>query len=459
VKAKTSTAERAVSVALGATCALAGAKIAVGWATGSLAVLSQALDSVVDVVALILLFIAVRVAAKPADDEHHYGHGKAENLAAFVQTLVIAAVVVRVAVEAVQRLTSPATTPSTPWFAFALLATSAAVDLVRVRILASAARAESSDALAAGALNFITDVGTALVALVSLGFVRAGFARADAVGALLVAAAVVVGVARVGKRSVDVLMDRAPAPVAAIAAAAAATPGVAETRRVRVRGSGSRLFTDVTVSAGRTSSLERAHDIAERVEQRIERVAPGADVVVHVEPVSETSGLVEQVQAAASRVDGVHEVHNVLVRRVRTDGTDELHVTLHAKASADISLGQAHALSDEIERAVSDELEGDVRVDTHIEPLEPTTVGLDVTSERPDIAAAVRRVALEEPDVLDCHEVLVSSSDGTLAVVAHVAGRNDLPLERIHDASQRIEKTLHGLFPEIGSVLIHFEPA
>jgi cation diffusion facilitator family transporter len=454
-----SAGERAVVGALAATCVLAVAKVATGVATSSLAVLTQALDSVVDIVALALLFFAVRIAAKPADDEHHYGHGKAENLAAFVQTLVLGAIVVRVAMEAVQRLGGPVSSPSTPWYAFALLALSAAVDVARVRMLSAAARTQGSDALRAGALNFITDVGTALVALASLVLVRAGVERADAIGALVVAGAVVVGVVRLGKRSVDVLMDRAPAPVTAIIAAAAATPGVAEARRVRVRGSGNRLFTDVTVSAGRTSSLERAHDIAEQVERRIERVAPGADVVVHVEPASETSGLVERVQAAASRIDEVNEVHNVLIRQVEHDEGRGLHVTLHAKANPQISLGQAHALSDEIERAVASELGGHVRVDTHIEPLASTSVGHDVTRDRLDIAEAVRRIALEEPDVVDCHEVLVSSSNGSLAVVAHVEGRKELPLERIHDASQRIEKALHGAFPEIGSVLIHFEPA
>jgi cation diffusion facilitator family transporter len=451
--------ERAVIGALAATCVLAVAKVATAIATASLAILSQALDSVVDIVALALLFFAVRIAAKPADEEHHYGHGKAENLAAFVQTLVLAAIVVRVAIEAIERLGGTAPNPSTPWYAFALLALSAAVDLARVRMLSAAARAQGSDALRAGALNFIADVGTTLVALASLVLVRAGVNRADAIGALVVAAAVAVGVVRLGKRSVDVLMDRAPPPVTAIIAAAAATPGVAEARRVRVRGSGSRLFTDVTVSAGRTSSLERAHDIAERVERRIERVAPGADVVVHVEPASETSDLVERVQAAASRIDGVNEVHNVLIREVEDDGGKGLHVTLHAKADPDISLGQAHGLSDQIERSVASELSGKVRVDTHIEPLESTSIGWDVTRDRPDITEAVRRIALEEPDVIDCHEVLVSSAGGSLAVVAHVEGRRELPLGRIHDASQRIEKALHSAFPEIGSVLIHFEPA
>ncbi|MDQ4142334.1 MAG: cation-efflux pump [Actinomycetota bacterium] len=451
--------QRTALLALGITCLLTLAKLAVWISTSSLAVLSQALDSALDIVALGLVFFGVRIAAKPADDSHHYGHGKAENLVAFTQTLFLAAVVVGVAFEAVARLRRPSEPIEVPWFALALLATSALVDVVRVVWLLRAARREGSDALGAGALNIATDVGTAAVALVSLVAVRAGIEDADAIGGLVVAAAVAVAATRLGRRSVDVLMDRAPGgPVRAIEDAAGSAPGVAEARRVRVRASGQQLFADVTVAAARTASLERAHDIAERVEREIEAVAPGADVVVHVEPASETSGLVERVQAAASRVDGVHEVHNVLVHAFDENGKTRLQVSLHAKVGRGVSLADAHDLSEEIEETVSREIGPDARVDTHIEPLESTTLGKDVTEDRGDIVDDVIEAALQETDVQDCHEVLVTSAGEGLSIVAHVRGRRDLPLERIHDASERIENRIRSAHVEVGSVLIHFEP-
>jgi cation diffusion facilitator family transporter len=450
---------RAAGVALLLTALLAAVKLAAWGLTGSLAVLSQALDSLVDIVSLGLVFLAVRIASKPADATHHYGHAKAENLAAFTQTLVLGAVVLGVVIESVHRLaTAPPEIHGAP-FAIALMALSALIDVGRARLLTRAARAEGSDALEAGALNIVGDIGTAFVALVSLVLVRRGIEQADAIGALLVAAAVTVAGVRLGKRSVDVLMDRAPgAPVEAIAAATKAAPGVAETRRVRVRSSGHKLFADVTVAAGRTASLERAHDIAEGVERQIERVAPGADVVVHVEPAPETTGLVERVQAAASRVDGVHEVHNVSVSSLGQQG-GPLRVALHAKAMAGLSLQEAHNLSDAVERSVQGELGGGVRVDTHIEPLEGAATARDVTASRPDLVEAVRRIALAQPVVTDCHEVLVTAQrDGMISVVAHVRGRPELPLAAIHDASTRIEQAIHSEDEEVGPVLIHFEP-
>lgn len=452
--------QRAVLGALAVTLALAAAKVVVGLTISSLSVLAQAMDSVVDIVTLGLLYVALRVAAKPADESHHYGHGKAENLAAFTQTVLLGAIVAVLAFESIRRLAEPMPAVDAPLYAIGLLAASIAIDLVRIGLLTKMARARGSDALRASALNFTTDVGTALVALASLVAVRAGFEHADPIGSLLVCAAVAVAVTRVAKRSVDVLMDRAPqARIAAIEEAAAGAPGVSEARRVRVRETGRQLFADVTVAAGRTASLERAHDIAEAVEREIERVAPGTDVVVHVEPTPESNTLVERVHAAASRVEGVHEVHNIFVQSFTEAGNPRLHITLHAKGPASASVKEAHELADHIEALVERELGAGTRVDAHIEPMERTTHAQDVTEERGDIVEGLRDVARDEPDVLDCHEVIVTDTGGRLTVVAHVHSRGDLSLAALHDASERIETQLMARYPDLARVLIHFEPS
>lgn len=451
--------ERAALISLGVTVCLVLLKFAVWAATDSLVVLTQAFDSLLDIVALGLVFLGVRLANKPADETHHYGHAKAENLAAFTQTLLIGVVVVGISFESINRLAGTTPEVSAPWYALALLFFSIAVDAGRVVFLLRTAAAEGSDALKAGALNIAGDVGTAVVALGSLALIRNGMEEADPFGSLLVGLLVAIAALRLGKRSVDILMDRAPtAKVAEIERAASEAVGVREMRRIRVRSTGEQLFADVTIATQRTNSLEHAHEIAERVEAAIEEVAPGTDVVVHVEPATEASGLVERVQAAASRVDDLHEIHNISVHAFDDEGRRRLHVTLHAKVAGSTSLKDAHDVADRIEDAIVGELGAEVRVDAHIEPLETTSFARDVTTERPDVAAAVQEIAIAEPDVLDCHEVLVTLTGSTLAVIAHVTGRANLALSKMHDASERIENALHARFPELGDVLIHFEP-
>lgn len=457
---KTRRGEQAVLLALIVSALLAVSKLVVWALTSSLVVLSQALDSILDVVILILLLVSLRVAAKPADESHHYGHGKAENLAALLQAIFLALVLGAVAKEAVDRLISAPPKTNAPWYAIALLGGSLVIDIFRVRLLASAAREQNSEALRAGALNMSGDIATAIVALLALGLVRAGLTEADAVGSIVVSAGVAAASFRVVKRSVDVLMDRAPiARAEMITEAAGRVPGVTETRRVRTRGNDRELFVDVTVATSRTASLERAHDVAEGVEEEISRVAPGSDVVVHVEPGREGSDLMERVQGAASRVEGIQEVHNVLIHESIDGLTTRLYVTLHAKAGPGTLLQDAHRLSDRVETAVLEELGSGVRVDTHIEPLQPSEPGKDVTGERADIVRMLRGLVLEQPAVMGCHDVLVTAVHGHLSVVAHVTGEEDLPLDQIHEASRVIESKLRAVYPEVGPVLIHFEPA
>src|SRR5918992_3844749 len=156
-------AERAALAALVVTVLLSLAKLAVWIATSSLAVLSQAVESAFDIVALVLMLLAVRIAVRPADASHHYGHGKAENLAAFTQTIILLVIVGGIVVEAISRLGGAPAPVEAPWYALALLGLSAVVDAFRVSVLLRAARSEGSEALKAGAVEFPPDIRPAIV--------------------------------------------------------------------------------------------------------------------------------------------------------------------------------------------------------------------------------------------------------------------------------------------------------
>lgn len=450
-------AERAALIALLISVALTIVKLAVWQRTGSLAVLSQTLDSALDVVAMALVYLGVRVAAKPADHDHHYGHAKAENLVALLQTMLLGAVALGIVWEAVRRIRSGASSVEVGNLAFALFLGTVVVDAGRVVYLLAAARTEGSQALRAGALNFAGDIGTALVTLGSLAAVRAGVALADPIGAVLVGGAVAVAAVSLGRRATAVLMDKAPDRdlLAAVEAAVAEVPGVTEARRVRLRGEPGSLFGDITVAADLSASLERAHDIADGVERAVARQAPGADVIVHVEPADAPSALLERIRAAAARVPGVFEVHNIRVHRLAGGA---LHVTLHAKVPTASSLREAHGASRAISGEVGALLGPGARVDAHMEPLERASHGTDVTARRADIVADVRRLAARSDGVLGCEDVLVTAVDGELAVTLHIVGHGDAPLAGIHAASERIEHDVRALHPEVGAVTVHFAP-
>src|SRR4051795_12015461 len=228
---------RTALVSVLAACALIGLKLAGGFATGSLGLLSEAAHSGTDLVAALLTFFAVGVAGRPADTGHHFGHGKAEHLAALGEGAILVLVSLVIAWRAVLRLTGHASPHvDATWVAFLVIGIVIVVDISRTIVSTRAARRYDSAALASNALHFGSDLAGSGAVLVGLLFARHGYPKGDAVAALFVAALVLTAAGRLMRRNVDVLMDRAPADAEETARLPLGRPGAAAgLRRARVR--------------------------------------------------------------------------------------------------------------------------------------------------------------------------------------------------------------------------------
>src|SRR5690242_4048104 len=218
-----------------AAAALVAIKLTAGILTGSLGLAAEAAHSATDLVAALLTLFAVRVAVRPADREHHYGHGKAEHLAALAESAVLMLVSVAIAGGSLRRLIGEgAGDVHVTWLALVVIGVVICIDLSRAVVSARAARRLESAALASNALHFASDLAGSLAVLVGLVLVHVGYPEADAIAALFVAVIVVAAAIRLARRSVDVLMDRASGE-AEVAVRQALAPLNVEVRRVRVR--------------------------------------------------------------------------------------------------------------------------------------------------------------------------------------------------------------------------------
>ncbi|HVC99808.1 MAG TPA: cation diffusion facilitator family transporter [Candidatus Dormibacteraeota bacterium] len=446
---------RAQRVALGSL--LVGAliclgKLVVGILTGSLGMLSEAAHSGFDVVASGFALVAVRAARRPADADHLYGHGRAENLAAYTEGLVLLATAGGIAVEAVRRLLGHPSTVNAASYAIALLLAAMVVEGIRAVVLRAAGRAAGSDALAADAQNRVADVLASLGVVAGLVGVRYGYWWADAVAALVVAGLVAVAAVRILRQAGDELMDRAPAGAeAGLRHVIGGVSGVKEVRSVRVRRAGGRLIGDARVAARRTLSVEAAQGLTGRIQAAAERELPGMDLVLVVEGQMDEANMVERIHAAATRLGDFRDIHNVTVEQ-EDDGS--LHLTLHAKLPSQLPLDQAEHLSAELEAALRTELPEASRVDIHLEPLEPDVVaGKDVTASRVELAQRIRLVAASQADVLRCRDVELSSRDGRITAHVVVEMAPAVSLERAHLVEDELERQILLEEPELEDVV------
>ena len=276
-----------------AAVALTAMKTVVGLLTGSLGILAEAAHSGLDLVAALMTYIAVRISGKPADRSHLYGHGKVENLSALLETLLLLVTCGWIIREALHRLFFHKVEVEVTFWSFAVMAISIVIDYSRSRMLARTAKKYNSQALEADALHFETDVWSSTVVIAGLVCVKLGewapwlgwLRAADAVAALGVSVLVIWVCWQLGRRTVDALVDSAPAGMEErILAAVSVVPGVVDCHNIRVRYSGPVLFIDLHVLVDGRQTLFQAHALTETIEGVIQQIVPHADVTVHPEP-------------------------------------------------------------------------------------------------------------------------------------------------------------------------------
>lgn len=264
---------------------LTGSKLAIGLLTGSLGILSEALHSALDMVAAVITFFSVRVSDKPADFDHRYGHGKVENLSALIETLLLLVTCIWIIYEAVQRLATGKTHLEVTIWSYIVVLVSIVIDFTRSRALMKAAKKHNSQALEADALHFSTDIWSSAVVFMGLIVANFGYHSADAVAALFVACIVIYVSIRLGKRSIDALLDTAPFDhVKTIENVVSEITEVKKYHDLRVRMSGADVFVDMCIHVDPRLTIEKAHIISDEIERRICNVIERCIVHIHQEP-------------------------------------------------------------------------------------------------------------------------------------------------------------------------------
>lgn len=284
-KDRVSSPQRTALISVIAAATLVAIKLVVGLLSHSLGVLAEAIHSATDLAAAMLTLFAVRVARRPADREHPYGHGKAEHLSALGEGAILIGASIAIAIESVYRLTGHGPRVETQWYTFAVLLVVIAIDAMRSYASHQGAHRHASAALSANALHFTLDLVGSVAVLIGLLLVRAGYPNADSIAALLVAGLALFSAARLMRRSVYVLMDTSDDVAERKARdAIEAIPDILSLRRLRMREVAGRHFADIVVGVPSHADLSYGHAVASAVELAIERELPGSDVVVHIEP-------------------------------------------------------------------------------------------------------------------------------------------------------------------------------
>jgi cation diffusion facilitator family transporter len=432
-------------------------KLVTGIVTGSLAFVSEALHSGIDLVAAVMTLYAVGVALRPPDVEHPWGHGKVEHLAALIEAGILFVASLWIADTAARRLasSSPPAVEAT-WWAFAVIGAVMVIDASRTVVSYQTSVRMRSAALQSNAVHFASDFLGSTGVLVGLLFVRyAQQPKADSIAALFVAAIVLSAAIRLAFHNADILLDRSPriATETVKKAIAELDPPV-DLRALRVREAGGRYFAEVTIGMAPELAVAEGHAAADQVERALEQVLHGGEVVVHVEPGSEEHSLTEEVRTAAMSVRGVREIHNLVI----ADLEGHYEVSLHLKLPGELNLASAHEMASQVERAIMAVSTRIIAVVTHLEPLEGEVAGsapprIETRESGPAIAEIVRDAIGAPPRSLR----FMSTPDGL--VVSLVIGLGaESSLTDAHERASKIESSILERCAGIVRVIVHTEP-
>jgi cation diffusion facilitator family transporter len=462
---ETTEKRRAALLSVGSALLLVSLKGFLVIRTGSLGVLSEALHSGLDLVAAIITFLSIRVSDRPADATHPYGHGKFENFSAFVETGLLLLTALYIIYEAFDRLFFHTVHIQPSVTAIAVLLVALSIDITRAKKLTHVAAKYSSEALEADALHFSTDVWSTIVVIMGIALVWAGqmwnvpwLGYADALAGLTVAAVILWVGSRLGKRTLDALLDAAPEGLQErIATAIEKMDGVLHVERVRLRRAGNRYFVDATVSVARTASLEQVHVWSDAIEKRVGEIVP-SDVVVHAEPrAPKGEPFFDSIRAVAQR-KGL-AIHDLSAQQ--NDG--RLFVELHLEIDPHLSLQEAHQQATELEDEIRKLRQEPIEVNIHIEPLGTAISVPDAgAGNLRDLARAVEGflngLPAEYHELLNSHNVVVRQVEHHILASCHCVMRSELPVTQVHYVTAALEDRVKEKFPQIYRVTIHPEP-
>jgi cation diffusion facilitator family transporter len=453
---------RVLWITLGLNLVATIAKLIVGYWTGSLSLIADGFDSVFDSASNVIGLVGVYLAARPADEDHPYGHRKAETMTALIISSLLFITAWELMKSAMERLRDPALIQAevNVW-SFGALLVSIVVHLIVVWYELRAGRRLQSDVLVADALHTRADIFVSLSVAGGLIAVLLGYPVADPILALIVALFIVKIGVDIIRESSPTLMDQVAMPPDHAEQIATAVPGVLSCHRVRSRGHEGAVYADLHIQVDPAMSTDQAHAIAHQVQQRLRERFPGIqDVTIHVEPHGPSpaepgrEGIAVQLRRLAD--ENQLGIHNVWALENEIDG--RYHAEAHLEVDGTLSLREAHALASALEERARVEIPYLVELTTHIEPREQLIRPAEPGLGEVQVAQAVQRMARETLDAGACHQVHVRRSGEGWAVSMHCQLPGDILLAEAHRISTRLEAQLQEQVPGLERVVIHTEP-
>ena len=421
-----------------------------GLISNSLALITDSIHALLDSVVTIVLLLATRMAIKPPDAEHTYGHGKIESLGGLMGGIAILLIACFFIYESIHRLQSPP--PSILPGLFAIIAGiyTIGIDIFRLAILRRSIKKIGGATLKADFYHAFMDLGSTLVAIAGIVLISYGFYYGDFVAALILGGLLaVLSVKLIYKTALDLTDIISPELVKDVRDIANSTKGVIGANPILMRRSGETIFADITISLRGDTSFDQAHEISNSVEQNIKNKISNASITIHFEPNWKDVPLDTKILDVVKNVEGVKDVHNVSTHKTKGKTFCDLHVMV----DKEINLSSAHKISEIVEQKIQENIPEIEHTTIHLEPFvtvpEKFNVEDTITEEK------IKKVLEKYPEIKKIGRIISLSFKNILKIDIDCSFDKELSIEKVHDLTSEIE---HAIRTQIKNAVITIHP-
>ncbi len=426
-------------------------EVSIGLFVNSLAILSDGLHCLLDAISTIMLYFAVRASIKPPDEEHTYGHEKFEDIGGLIGGIVLIAVAFLIFYESAVRLMEGSRLVQGVELAgFVAIGYAVFVAVLRITVFKRSQHIESPS-MRVGLYDAISDLSSTLLALIGFGLATLGFSYGDSIASIFLGILLSYLSVKLVRFSVMELSDTASKElVQKTKKAILSYESVIKTENLKVRKVSSKVFIDASVQVSSHMSLEEAHSLATKIENSLRQTLGNVDATIHIEP-SEKDAKMDQLIEKLATVEGVKEVHEIST--IFTEG--KFYITLHAYVNPDLSVEEAHQITEVIERRVKAEIKPIENVTVHVEPLGAAFPVKEV--DEAQIKKTVNEVAQNIGGHLRINRIVTYAADGKRYINIDCCFIKQIQIKEAHKIASQLEKETKERFAN-AFVTVHIEP-
>ena len=424
-----------------------------GLISNSLALLTDSIHALLDSVVTLVLLLAARMAIKPPDAEHTYGHGKIESLGGLIGGIAIFLIACFFIYESINRLQSPPPSILPGLFAIIGGLYTIGVDFFRIILLRKSIKKIGGATLKADFYHAFMDLGSTSVAIIGIVLVSYGFYHGDFVAALILGGLLaMLSVKLVYRTALDLTDIISPELVKNVREISTSTKGVIDANPILMRKSGDIIFADITISLRGDTSFDKAHEISDKVERNIKNKISNAAITIHFEPNWKDVPLDAKILDIAKKVNGVKGVHNVSTHKTK----EKTYSNLHVMVDREINLFSAHKISEIIEQKIHENVPEIEHATIHLEPF--VSIPENLNSEDKVTEEKIKTILERYSEIKKIGRIISLNFENILKIDIDCSFEGELSIEKVHDLTSEIE---HVIRAEIKNavITIHPEPA